>query len=160
MTEKCAKGKAVFEALIGKDRGTGDWFEVKQDQINKFAEATGDYQWIHLDVERAAKESPYKVTIAHGFLTLSIMQNISKGAPPLDPNPYEGVGMSINYGLNKVRFPAPVKVNSKIRNRSVLVSVEEKGPDTLQLVYKNTIEVDGQEKPACVAESVSRVVYS
>jgi acyl dehydratase len=130
--------------------GVSGWHEVTQEQINLFAQATGDHQWIHVDPERAARESPYGRAIAHGFLTLSLI-------PALRAEIVEVVKkrMTINYGLNKVRFPAAVPVGSRVRMRAFLSAVEDvKGG--VQATWTFTIEVEGQDKPACVAESLLR----
>jgi acyl dehydratase len=148
--------KRVFETvsdlkdMVGKEVGVSDWCEVTQDKINAFAEATGDHQWIHVEPERAKKESPYGTTIAHGYFTLSL-------APMLLAEILEVKKrrMSINYGLNKLRFPNAVKVGSKVRMHATLSSMEEvKGG--VQLVFTFTFEIKGQEKPACVAEALYR----
>ena len=138
---------------LGKELGVSDWVTVDQERINKFAEATGDFQWIHVDVERAKRELPTKNTIAHGYLTLSLIAGIGQRLFAVDEK------MAINYGLNKVRFPAPVRAGSRVRARYVLKAVEdfEGGPPGtrgLQMISTVTIEIDGSEKPACVAETV------
>lgn len=134
---------------VGEQLGTSDWLEITQEQVNLFADATGDHQWIHVDAERA-KEGPFGGTIAHGYLTLSLL-------PQLMHQVYhvEGVRMGINYGLNKVRFPAPVPVGSRLRATAVLSEVK---PVTggAQSEATVTIEIEGSDKPACVAESVVR----
>ena len=135
---------------VGKHLGYGPWFEVTQDRINAFAEATGDHQWIHIDPERAEEESPYKATIAHGYLTLSITNMFLS-----DIVKVKNISMGINYGVNKVRFPAPVLSGSEIRVGVELAAAEEI-EGGVQAIKKITVEVKGQEKPACVAESVSR----
>jgi acyl dehydratase len=151
---------AKFEKHVGNEEGVGEWFAVDQDRINLFADATLDHQFIHIDPEKSAKLSPYKVTIAHGYLTLSLIPHLGGQIPPVDPSAYAGLVMGVNYGLEKVRFPAPVKVDSKIRARRSLASVEQKAPNTLQLKQVVTIEVEGESKPACVAETLSRLVYA
>jgi acyl dehydratase len=140
-------------ALAGKEIGTSGWLEVTQDRINLFAEATDDHQWIHVDPERA-KAGPFGATVAHGFLTLSLMPGLSKQL--LD---VRGIRLAVNYGLNKVRFPAPVRVGSRIRLRIKNLEVTDLNGAGLQLVNQMTIDVDGQDKPACVAETVVRYVY-
>jgi acyl dehydratase len=134
----------------GEELGVSDWHEVTQDDINAFADATGDHQWIHVDPERA-KETPFGGTIAHGYYTLSL-------APKLTDEVFsmEGFAFAINYGLNKVRFPAPVPVDSKLRMRAKLAELEEI-PGGAQMVMELTFEREGGEKPVCVAESVVRV---
>lgn len=154
-----AAALAKFEKLVGKEEGVGEWFAVDQDRINLFADATLDHQFIHVDPEKAAKLSPYKVTIAHGFLTLSLIPYLGGKILPPDPSAYQGIVMGVNYGLEKVRFPSPVKVGSKVRARRTLASVEQKASNTLQLTQIVTIEIDGEGKPACVAETLTRLVY-
>lgn len=160
MASKAEDALAIFQNYVGKEEGTGDWHTVDQAQINAFADATLDHQFIHIDPEKSAQLSPYKVTIAHGFLTLSLVVHLGKTVPPLEPKAYEGVVMGVNYGLDKVRFPNPVKVDSKVRARRELVSVELKAPNTLQLKQRVTVEIDGEAKPGCVAEQLSRLIYA
>jgi acyl dehydratase len=159
MGEAAAKAFELFKADVGTDEGTGEWFEVTQDQINQFADVTSDHQFIHVDPE-AAKATPFGTTIAHGFLTLSMLTHLAKGASsaPADPARYQGVLMGINYGFNKVRFINPVKVGSRIRARAVTTNVELKG-DSIEVARNFTVEIEGQEKPALVAEWVTRTVY-
>lgn len=133
---------------IGKEVGLTDWFEVDQERINNFAEATGDFQYIHVDEKRAA-ETPFGATIAHGFLTLSLLSKLSSMSGGIK---LENSVMGINYGLNKVRFLNPVKVNSKIRARFELISAEEKKPNHYLLKHNVTVEIEGEEKPALIAE--------
>ena len=128
--------------------------------INLFADATLDHQFIHIDPEKSAELSPYKVTIAHGFLTLSLIVHLGGSIAPLRPEALEGVFMGVNYGLDKVRFPAPVPVNSKVRARHTLMSTELKGGNTVQVKRQVTVEVEGSDKPVCVAESLIRYMYS
>ncbi len=134
---------------VGADLGRTDWVDVTQERIDRFADATGDHQWIHVDPERAAA-GPFGTTIAHGYLTLSL---VSMLLPELLT--VEGVSMGINYGTNKVRFPAPVPAGARVRASGTLASVDEV-PGGYQVVADVAIEVEGSEKPACVAESVSR----
>ena len=138
---------------VGEHLGHSDWHAVDQERIDRFADATGDHQWIHVDPERAGRESPFGTTIAHGYLTLSLIPWLMSEVVA-----YEGVKMGVNYGCNKVRFPAPVKVNSRVRAGAELVSVEDV-PGGVQLVNRVTIEVEGAEKPSCVAETVSRLYF-
>lgn len=135
--------------LVGTELGTSDWVLIEQARINLFADATGDHQWIHLDAERAA-QGPYGTTIAHGFLTLSLLPELSKTAFAIDD-----VTMGINYGLNKVRFPAPVKTGARLRGRFKLTAFEPL-PGGAQLTLEATMEVEGGGKPVCVAETLSR----
>jgi acyl dehydratase len=149
----------ILKKSVGTEDGVGEWFTVKQDQINTFADATLDHQFIHVDPEKCAEMSPYKVPIAHGFLTLSLLPHLGSSIPRSDPEAYKGLAMGINYGLDKVRFPNPVKVDSQVRARRTLVEAELKNPTTIQTKQLVTIEIDGEEKPACVAESLTRLVY-
>lgn len=130
--------------------GAGDWFVVAQERIDQFAEATGDDQWIHVDPVRAA-DGPFGTTIAHGYLTLSL---INQELPKIIE--VRGVGMGINYGLNKVRFPAPVPVGSRLRMSGELTEQTEVAGDAVQAVVTVTVEIEGQAKPACIAETISR----
>jgi acyl dehydratase len=144
---------AELTAAQGGELGTGDWVTVTQEAVNLFADATGDHQWIHVDPERAAK-GPFGTTIAHGYMTLSLL-------PALMHTMYsvEGAKLAINYGLNKVRFPAPVPVGSRVRATSTLVNVEDLGNGAVQLTVSTAVEVEGSGKPACVAESLLRYVF-
>lgn len=148
--------KATLEKRIGQRSEPTDWFEITQDRVNLFAEATLDHQWIHVDPERA-KAGPFGKPIAHGQLTMSIMSFLPGGQGVGLPA-VEGVKLGINYGWNKVRFPSPVAVGAHIRTSGALKSVEVKG-NMLELVNELTVEVKGQDKPACVAESVLRLVF-
>lgn len=148
--------KVVFDSLdalrakIGQEVAVGDWITVTQEQINLFADATGDHQWIHLDTQRAATESPYGTTIAHGFLTLSLLPRLMADAVQLPK-----AKMSVNYGLNRVRFAAPVPAGKRVRARITLLGIEDvKGG--VQMNWKTQIEVEGNEKPACIAETLAR----
>ena len=139
-----------LRSLVGQEVAVGDWFEVTQDRINQFAEATGDHQWIHLDTERAKAESPYGTTIAHGFLTLSLLPAMMESAVTMSD-----VKMAVNYGLNKVRFPAPVPVGSWLRGRISVLAVDDI-PEGAQVTWQVTVERSGSDKPVCVAELLSR----
>ncbi|MCU1653792.1 MAG: hypothetical protein QOC83_5906 [Pseudonocardiales bacterium] len=143
-------GADELKAAVGEQLGTSDWVTVEQKQIDTFAEATGDHQWIHVDAERA-KDGPFGGTIAHGYLTLSLLPVFSAQVYKV-----ENVKMGINYGLNKVRFTSPVPVNSRLRGSFELLEVSEV-KDALQVVNKVTVEIEGSERPACVAEWVTRV---
>src|SRR5215831_4888350 len=140
-----------LRSLTGQEVAVSDWFEVMQDRINRFADATGDHQWIHIDVERAKAESPYGTTIAHGFLTLSLLSYLMSQAVQIKLP----IRMGINYGLNKVRFPSAVPAGSKVRARAVLQSLEEIAGGQ-QLVWNITVEREGGDKPCCVAEWLVR----
>ena len=146
---KIIKGIEELKKLAGQDLGTGDWHEVTQEQINQFADATGDHQWIHTDVERA-KAGPFGGPIAHGYYTLSIIPVLLR-----DVMSVEGMRMGINYGLNKLRFPAPVPIGSKVRASVKCVSVDEVSGG-LQGTFDVTVEVDGQDKPGCAAQVIYR----
>jgi len=159
MASKAEKAMGLFSQFVGQEDGVGDWLTIDQQRINAFADATLDHQFIHVDPEKSATLSPYKKTIAHGFLTLSLLTHLTGSIKQKDERVYEGVVMGVNYGLDKVRFPAPVKVDSRIRARRELMSAELKGPNTIQLTHKVTIEVEGESKPSCVAEWVSRLMY-
>ena len=150
----------VLSAKIDQASEPTDWFEMTQDRINTFADATMDHQFIHIDPEKSAELSPYKVTIAHGFLTLSLIVHLGASIPPLRPEALDGVFMGVNYGLDKVRFPAPVPVNSKVRARHRLVEAELKGGNTIQIKREVTVEIEGGDKPVCVAESLIRYMYA
>jgi acyl dehydratase len=159
MATKAEAALELFKKRVGQEDGVSEWHTVDQKQINLFADATGDHQFIHVDPEKAAQLSPYKVTIAHGFLTLSMIPYLGGSIPPADPKAYDGVYMGVNYGLDKVRFPAPVKVDARVRARRELIEAELKGPDVIQIKQKVTVEVEGEGKPACVAETLSRLMY-
>jgi acyl dehydratase len=149
---------AELQSKVGAETGLGDWQAVNQDRINQFADATGDHQWIHVDPERAKRESPFGEAVAHGFLTLSMIPGLT-GSVSGEAPPYPGVKLGVNYGLNRVRFMSPVKVDSRVRARSKLKEVEEVKGGALQMVTEVTIEIEGSEKPACVAETVSRLYF-
>ena len=135
---------------VGQEIAVSDWLEVTQARINQFADATGDHQWIHVDPARAAAGSPFRTTIAHGFLTLSLLSMLIREAIQ-----FTGIRMAINYGLNKVRFVSPVPVGSRIRGRLAIGSVEEIG-GAVQVTWSATVERAGSDKPACVAEWLVR----
>jgi len=146
---------AELKGKIGQTLMVSDWMEIDQARINAFAEATGDFQWIHIDAGRAGRESPYGTTIAHGYLTLSLYPLLRHLVDESTPA-YPGVKNVINYGLNKVRFPNAVRVGSRVRGHFKLHDVSEV-PGGLQIVEIYTVEVDGQEKPACIAEAIMRL---
>jgi acyl dehydratase len=143
-------GLEEVKGYVGKELGVSDWLEVTQEKIDQFAAVTGDDQWIHVDVERA-KESPFGGTIAHGYYTLSLAPRFS-----YDMFSFEGFAFGVNYGLNRLRFPAPMPVGGRVRMRAKLLGVEEI-PGGAQLTTELTFECEGGEKPVCVAESLSRV---
>jgi acyl dehydratase len=145
-----ANGLDELKALAGADLGHTGWLEITQDRVNAFADATGDHQWIHVDTERAAA-GPFGGTIAHGYLTLSLVIQLMSELMDV-----KGVSMGINYGLNKVRFPAPVPVGSKVRLAAQVGAVEDAGVNAVQAVVDVTVELAGSEKPACAAQTVFR----
>jgi acyl dehydratase len=141
----------TLKDFVGREIGGTDWFEITQDRIRQFADATEDRQWIHLDPDRAQRESPYAATIAHGFLTLSLLSHFLKEALEI----HSGVSMTVNYGLNRVRFPAPVLAGSKIRARFTLQSLKDLG-NSREGIFSVVVEVQNRPKPCCVAEWVIR----
>jgi acyl dehydratase len=152
-----AQALAEMQAKVGTEVHVSDWLEITQDMVNAFGKATGDMQWIHTNPERAKTESPYGGTIAHGYFTLSLypqLRNLVDESAPIFP----GAKNVINYGLNKLRFPAAVPVGSRIRAHCELLSAEEvKG--SIELIEKYTVEVEGQDRPACIAEAIMRLYY-
>ena len=142
-----------MQNYVGQEIGVSDWVEITQERINLFADATGDHQWIHVDVERAKKDMPGGKTIAHGFLTLSLVPMLSQQISHIN-----NVRNGINYGCNKVRFTSPVQAGSKVRARAKLIAAEPMDKGGVRLTNQVTIEIDGQERPACVAETMS-IVY-
>ncbi len=153
MAQTTVEGIEGVRGLVGQHLGHSEWLEITQEQVNQFAEATGDHQWIHVDVERAKTDSPFGTTIAHGNLTLCMCDGfrdeLFRG---------EGFKLGVNYGWNKVRFPAPVPTGSRVRAGVEIVSVEDVGGGWWQVVQRFTVEVRGEERPACVADSVVRVL--
>lgn len=141
------------EGLIGQELGASEWTLIDQERINKFADVTADWQFIHIDPERAKAETPFGGTIAHGYLTLSLLAGFAYQAVP----GFEGAKMGVNYGLNKVRFLAPVRVDSRVRGRFALKSIEKKSETSIMAVYDVTVEIEGEDKPALVAEWVTMV---
>ncbi|RFA27257.1 dehydratase [Alkalilimnicola ehrlichii] len=142
-----------LQALVGRELGVSDWVTVDQERIDKFADATDDHQWIHVDVERAKRESPMGGPIAHGFLTLSLL-------PMLNSNVFrvDGVKARINYGLNRVRFPAPVPAGARVRSRLHLKAVEDLGSGRYLACVECTVEIEGNDRPACIAESLGMYI--
>jgi acyl dehydratase len=137
---------------VGKQLGASDWLEIDQERIDLFADATGDHQWIHVDPDRAA-QGPFGSTIAHGYLTLSLVNLFLPQIVEV-----HGISMGVNYGSNKLRFPAPVPVGSRIRGSAELVEAEEVKGGAVQAVIRVTVEVEGSERPACVVDTISRYV--
>jgi acyl dehydratase len=149
---------AVLSKSAGTAEGVGDWFLVDQERINAFAEVTEDRQFIHVDPEQAAQLSPWGVPIAHGFLTLSMLTHLLASVPQ-DPKALEGILMGVNYGFEKIRFINPVKVGSRIRAQSTIANVEQKDANTLHVTRAITVEIEGESKPALIAEWITRLVY-
>ena len=147
---KIFRSYSELAACIGQEVAVTDWVEISQEQINQFAQATGDHQWIHTDPARAAV-GPFGATVAHGFLTLSLLSRFFEQAFTI-----EGARMGINYGLNRVRFPAPVPVGSRLRGRLTLRAVEPVQPDGVQMMLEVVVEREGGDRPVCVAESLVR----
>jgi acyl dehydratase len=143
-------GADEVRAAVGRHLGYSDWLEITQDRVNLFAEATGDYQWIHVDVERAKRESPFGGPIAHGYLSLSLSNLLVPTVVEVD-----GFSLAINYGVDRVRFPAPVPVGARLRAGVELVEVGDVAGG-IQTTMRVTMEVEGSEKPACVIESLAR----
>jgi acyl dehydratase len=141
------------KTLVGTELGVSPWMEVTQERVNQFADATGDHQWIHVDAARAAS-GPYGGTIAHGFLTLSLTQLMARDIEGIKIDLHQRMGL--NYGLNRLRFVSPVPVGKRIRLRSKIVKVEEPTPDSVQITYSHTVEIEGAEKPALVSEWIGR----
>jgi acyl dehydratase len=148
-----AEGIEGLKSLVGREIGPSEWRTVSQEDIDRFAELSGDDQWIHVDVERARKESPFGTTVAHGNLTLSLIDGLRK-----DLIASSGFALGVNYGWNKVRFPAPVPAGSRVRGRAEVISVDEVGGGWWQVVTRISLEVEGNEKPCCVGDSVGRAL--
>ena len=145
---------ATLDRFVGREVGLSDWITVDQRRIDAFADCTGDRQWIHVDVERARRDSPYGSTIAHGYLTLSLAASLclDAGAIPGD------AAAALNYGLGRVRFMSPVKAGARVRNRIVLQAAQARGDGRVLLTLANTIEIEGEAKPALVAEALALVM--
>lgn len=140
----------AFKFMVGKPLPTGNWYIITQQMINDFANATLDKQWIHVDENRAKKESPFKTTVAHGFMSVSMISKLLE-----EQFAIKSVKMGLNYGLNKVRFPNPVPVNSELRMHATVKEIEDLGLNGIKITFSCTIEIKGQEKPACVAEFIA-----
>ena len=151
MPKRTLESPADLKQLLGHEIAITDWFNVTQERIQQFADTTLDHQWIHVDVDRARRESPFKAPIAHGFLTLSLLPHFMHQALEIK----QGVRLGVNYGLNRVRFVSPVRAGSNIRARIVLQSLKDV-KDGMEAVFNATIELEGSEKPACAAEWVVR----
>jgi acyl dehydratase len=145
-----------LKELIGQELSVGDWVEITQERVNAFADVTGDHQYIHVDPERA-KQTFFGGTVAHGYLTLSLLPMLGANRHGIRVN-LNGK-MAVNYGMNKVRFPAPVRVGKRIRVHTKLIAVDEIGDRAVQTTNLQTIEIEGEEKPACVAETLGRVYF-
>ena len=164
MATNAEQAYVAMKATEGQAEGTGEWFQVTQELINTFADATHDHQFIHVDPERAAA-SPFGGTIAHGFLTLSLLTHLigsirpAEGAPARPTPRMEGVLMGVNYGFDKVRFINPVKVDSRIRARAVTKNAELKG-SAIDVTRSFTVEIEGEDKPALVADWITRLVFA
>ena len=153
MPPRVVQGLEELKSLVGHSLGASGWSVVTQERVQSFADATGDHQWIHCDPERAQRESPYGVTVAHGFFTLSLCSSLSEQIYSV-----EGLKLVLNYGLNRVRFPGPVKVGSRVRMTLDLLNLKEQ-QGAFQATFKNVFEVEGEEKPVCVAETVVRMFF-
>ncbi len=152
MATQVDTGAAVL-AAVAHDLGTTDWIDISQDRINTFADAPGDHQWIHVDPERA-KTGPFGVCVAHGYLTLSLANLF---LPQLVS--YERLKLGVNYGCDKVRFPAPVKVGSRVRGRGQVLAAEAIKGDGVQVTVRISVEIEGQDKPGCVVDTISRLYF-
>ncbi|MCH7709885.1 MAG: MaoC family dehydratase [Myxococcales bacterium] len=141
---------ADLKNAVGKQLGVSDWLEIDQQRIDKFADATGDHQWIHVDPERA-KNGPFGATIAHGYLTQSLVNYFLPQIVEV-----HGISMGVNYGANRIRFPAPVRVGSRIRGSAELLGVEETKDGGVQATIRVTVEIEGSERPGCVIDTISR----
>jgi acyl dehydratase len=152
MPKRTLASPSALKELIGQEIAVTDWFTITQERIQQFADATLDHQWIHVDVERARLESPFRAPIAHGFLTLSLLSHFMHEAFGFE----QGLRLAVNYGLNRVRFVSPVKAGSNIRARVTLQLLKDVPPKGMEAVFNATMEVEGAEKPCCVAEWVVR----
>lgn len=158
MSTNAENAFALFSSALGQSEGAGEWFDVTQELVNQFADVTLDHQFIHVDPE-AAKATPFGGTIAHGFLTLSMLTHLSASIPQ-DRARFEGVLMGVNYGFDKVRFVSPVPVGSRIRAHAELVDVQLKDPNNLQVTRRFSVEVEGGDRPALVADWLTRLTYA
>jgi len=152
MPKRILDSPEALKTLVGQEIAVTDWFNVTQERIQQFADATLDHQWIHVDVERARRESPFRAPIAHGFLTLSLLPHFMHLALEIK----QGIRMGVNYGLNRVRFVSPVRAGSNLRARIVLHSLKDVSVNGMEAVFNATIELEGGEKLCCVAEWVVR----
>jgi acyl dehydratase len=154
MPSRIIEGIEALRRLVGQEVAVGDWYTVTQEQINAFADVTGDHQWVHTDIDRAARESPFGTTVAHGFLTLSLLSTLHSQAVQIRAN----AKMSINYGLNRVRFTSVVRSGARIRVRSVLYELKEI-EGGVRLIWNVTVEIEGSAKPALVAEWLGQMYF-
>lgn len=145
---------AELQAFMGREAGPGPWHEVTQQQVDLFADATGDHQWIHTDPQRARRESPFGGPVAHGFLTLSLLPMLTS-----EISRFEGVKARVNYGLNRVRFTGPVPVGARLRIRAVLGEVDQEPDGGVKVAWRVTFEVEGAAKPVCVAETLAKLYF-
>jgi acyl dehydratase len=152
MPKRILDSPSSLKDLIGQELAVTDWFNITQERVQQFADATLDHQWIHVDVDRARRESPFGAPIAHGFLTLSLLSHLMHEALEIK----QGLRLAVNYGLNRVRFVSPVRVGSNIRARMALQSLKDVPPNGMEVVFNATVEVEGADKPCCVAEWVVR----
>ena len=150
MAKLTLKNFNEFRELEGKSLPDGDWMTVTQEMINDFAKATGDFQWIHVDIEKAAKDSPFKKPVAHGFMSLAMLSKMLGELIQV-----KSARMGVNYGLNKVRFPSPVLVNSRLKLVGVISNIQDYGDTGLKITWNCIVEIEGSEKPACAAEFIS-----
>ena len=157
MSEALQKAYEIMQSRVGDMTSQSEWFEITQERVNDYADVSMDHQWIHIDVERAINESPFGAPIAHGNLTLAVMGHLPVAARKEGP-PIEGQKLGINYGFDRIRFPAPVPVGSKIRSTNTLRRVEIKG-EMIETMTEIVVEAEGSEKPVCVAESLGRMVF-
>jgi len=140
--------------FVGRDLGVSDWLTIDQDRINQFAACTEDLQWIHVDVERAKRESPFGSTIAHGYLIMALVSRFCYEVGVIPPD----VRQAVNYGIERTRFPAPVRVGSRIRDRVVLLKAEDRGEGRVLITLGSTVEIEGEQKPAMIAETLALLV--
>jgi acyl dehydratase len=159
VTTQAEKAVVHFRSGLDEHQGTGEWFLIDQARIDAFAEVTEDRQFIHVDPKLSARISPFGTTVAHGFLTLSMLSKLCTTIP-VPPERMAGLAMSVNYGFDRIRFISPVKVDSRIRASAVLSRVELKDPHTVQVTQTVTVEIEGEVKPALVAEWTTRFLYS
>jgi acyl dehydratase len=152
MAKNTVRSLTALKEMTGQEVGLSDWFVVAQDRIQQFADATLDHQWIHVDVERSKRESPFGAPIAHGFLTLSLLPHFMHEALGIEEN----MRMGVNYGLNRLRFVSPVRSGAKVRARFKLLSMKDVAPNGAEVVYEATVEAENSQKPCCVAEWVVR----